>query len=154
MNNIAVELIKKHEGFRAEVYHCTAGHRTVGYGYNLDANPLKLSDTELANIAKAGVDKSLGLILLCDLLQYQIEPKLVKALSWFTKLSVERQAVLLDMAYNLGVEGLLKFHNTLMFLERRDYNKAASNMLASAWARQVKGRALTLSEIMRTGEVK
>ena len=31
----AVELVKRHEGFRAEPYFCPAGVRTVGYGHVL-----------------------------------------------------------------------------------------------------------------------
>ena len=32
--------LKRHEGFRNRVYLCSAGKETIGYGYNLKANPL------------------------------------------------------------------------------------------------------------------
>ena len=35
------------------------------------------------------------------------------------------------MAFNMGVGGLLKFHNTLNFIKNNDYVDAANGMLAS-----------------------
>ena len=55
------------------------------------------------------------------------------------------------MAFNLGVQGLLKFRNTLGMVRDGDYDGAARGMLASLWARQVKGRATRLADQMRTG---
>ncbi|MNR52556.1 hypothetical protein D3C85_1724170 [compost metagenome] len=56
------------------------------------------------------------------------------------------------MAFNLGVEGLLKFKNTLRLVEIGDYKSASVEMLNSAWARQVGNRAKRLSKQMLTGE--
>ena len=44
---LVIELLKKHEGFRDHVYRCTAGKKTIGYGYNLDANPKELTKLPL-----------------------------------------------------------------------------------------------------------
>jgi lysozyme len=59
--------------------------------------------------------------------------------------------VLLDMSFNLGIVGLLRFKNTLATIRRGDYSKAAAMMLDSLWARQVGKRAVRLAEMMRTG---
>jgi lysozyme len=56
------------------------------------------------------------------------------------------------MAFNLGTNGLLSFANTLKFIKDKDYIRAADNMLKSKWAEQVGKRALTLSEMIRTGK--
>ena len=62
-----------------------------------------------------------------------------------------RADALLNMAFNLGVDGLLGFYNTLSSVRAGDYDKAGDNMLASKWARQVKGRAVELAAQMKTG---
>ena len=63
-----------------------------------------------------------------------------------------RQAVLLDMAFNMGAEGLLKFGNTLRAAREMRWKDARDGMLASKWAGQVGRRASELAEQMMTGE--
>ena len=76
---------------------------------------------------------------------------LEKHLSWFENLDPIRQTVLLDMCFNLGIGGLLKFKDTLKAIETGDYAHASMYMLDSLWAKQVKGRAIRLSQMMLTG---
>jgi lysozyme len=57
------------------------------------------------------------------------------------------------MAFNLGVEGLKRFKDTLSSVQAGEYQEAAKCMLDSKWASQVKGRAVRLANMMRTGEV-
>jgi GH24 family phage-related lysozyme (muramidase) len=47
-----------------------------------------------------------------------------------------RQGVLIDMAYNLGFNGLLQFKNMLKKVEQGDYAGAAQSILASKAAKQ------------------
>ena len=69
-----------------------------------------------------------------------------------------RRRVLQNMAFNLGIgsaatgKGLLGFKNTLEFVRTGQYDKAADGMLASKWAKQVKGRAVRLAGEMRNGK--
>ena len=63
-----------------------------------------------------------------------------------------RAEVLIDMAFNMGVAGLLQFQATLNAVQRDKYELAASRMLASKWAQQdVPKRARAAAERMRTG---
>jgi lysozyme len=57
------------------------------------------------------------------------------------------------MGFNLGIQGLLKFTNTLSYIEQGKYELPSASMLASKWAKQVGQRARRLAEIMRTGEL-
>jgi lysozyme len=59
--------------------------------------------------------------------------------------------VLINMAFNIGVGGLLKFKNTLAHIRSGQYELAATEMLDSNWARQVHGRAKELALQMRHG---
>jgi len=79
----------------------------------------------------------------------RVRVKLRHSISFFDALSVNRQNVLIDMAYNMGITGLLKFRKMLAALERGDYEAAAKEMKNSFWAEQVKDRAKTLIEMMR-----
>ena len=63
-----------------------------------------------------------------------------------------RQRVLLDMAFNLGLGGLLGFKQTLAAIRGGEYERAASMMLQSRWATQVGERAKRLSRMMWSGE--
>lgn len=71
---------------------------------------------------------------------------------WMNKLDEARQGVLLNMAFQMGVAGLLGFVNTLDMVKRGDYAAAATGMLNSKWATQTPERARRLSTQMRTGQ--
>jgi lysozyme len=71
-------------------------------------------------------------------------------LPWIEELSEARQAVLLNMSFQLGIAGLLSFKNTLLLIRAGDYEAASKGMLQSLWASQTPIRAKRLSEQMRT----
>src|SRR5437667_58472 len=77
-----------------------------------------------------------------------VEPRVLPS---FTSLDETRQNVLMDMCFNLGTAGLLKFKAMLGAVEARDFDRAAAEMHNSAWARQVGERARTLAAMMKTG---
>lgn len=129
-------MLELHEGNKRFPYRCTAGKLTIGVGFNLD--DVGLYPEEIQFI----LDNRVRLV----------RTRLEKELPWFSRLNDVRQAVLIDMGYNLGVDGLLKFKRTLGSVERGDYELAAQQMLQSLWARQVKGRAVRLSKMMESGE--
>ena len=146
----AYALLQKHEGFRPTLYRCTAGHRTIGYGYNLDANPLQLEPSELAHYCKSGITETEGGVLLQEMIDKTIHELNVQ-LGFFTVLSDNRKAAVVDMAYNLGIDGFMKFTDTIRHLTRQEWTQAAASMLASKWADQVGNRAVELARIMAKG---
>ena len=131
-----IEQVKRHEGFRAKPYRCTAGKLTIGYGLNLEDRGLTETEAET--------------ILVNDL--SRIYDHLAQKLHWFSDMKSERRDVLVNMAFNIGVSGLLKFKKALYYMELGDYDKAADEMLDSRWAMQVPSRSKELAEQMRTGE--
>lgn len=70
---------------------------------------------------------------------------------WWTSLDDLRQDVLVNMAFNMGVEGLLGFPHMLACAHGGDYAGASEQMLDSKWARQLPKRSARLAEQMRTG---
>lgn len=81
-----------------------------------------------------------------------IEAELANRIPWITNLDPARRGVLLNMAYQMGVAGLLGFKKTLATIESGHYQIAATEMLGSKWAQQTPARAHRLSQQMRTGD--
>ncbi|MDB5441321.1 MAG: lysozyme [Caulobacteraceae bacterium] len=80
------------------------------------------------------------------------EADLDAALPWTAALTASRRDVLINMAFNLGLNGLLGFGNTLAAIRAGRFGEAADRLLRSLWARQVGDRARRLAETMRTGK--
>ena len=66
-------------------------------------------------------------------------------------LNATRRDVLVEMVYQLGAKGVLKFKRMLAALEAGDYETAADEMLDSLAARQTPQRWAELSKLMREG---
>lgn len=62
-----------------------------------------------------------------------------------------RRDVLISMAYQMGVDGLAGFKNTLAMISAGDFGSAANGMLNSLWAKQTPNRARRHADVMRTG---
>lgn len=138
MGDTLKDQLKRHERFRSKPYRCTAGKLTIGYGRNLDDNGISRQEAEY--------------MLDNDVLRIITDLKL--EIPWFYLLDEVRQEVLINMAYNLGTEGLLKWKNTLEDIRIGSFDKAADRMELSLWAGQVGNRAKELADQMRTGRYK
>lgn len=147
-------MLRLHEGLKLKAYLCTAGRKTIGIGRNLDDNPLtpaEIAHLGRANIAETGITEDEAWWLLdSDLAKTTAE--LNRALPWITTLDEVRRAVLVDMAYNIGVPKLKTFRATLPMIQAGQYAEAAKAMMLSLWATQVKTRAKRLSHMMETGQ--
>jgi lysozyme len=130
-----VEQLTRDEGVRLKPYRDSVGKLTIGIGRNLDDKGISLAEAQL--------------FLQDDIRDVQAE--LQKALPWVYQLDDARRGVLENMAYNMGVGKLLGFHDTLSFIQKGQYDNAATAMLHSLWAKQVGVRATRLAEQMRTG---
>jgi lysozyme len=135
----ATDQIKQDEGLVLNAYQDHLGFWTIGYGRLIDKRKGgKISEDEALYLLKNDVSERV------DVLSKQI-------LFW-NKLDDARKAVLLNMSFQLGIAGLLKFKNTLAFIEAGDYENAAANMLKSKWAQQTPNRAKRMAEQLRTGK--
>ena len=112
------------------------GHPTIGVGRALDVNGL--SQDEIAYLLKNDMTR--------------ISELLFEQLPWLIKFDSVRQSAVIEMAFNVGVHGLLGFHDTLSLIAAGNYDAAAEAMLASKWALQVGARARRLAEMIRSGQ--
>lgn len=130
--------VKKAEKLALALYTDSEGFLTIGYGRLLD--PKKggcISPDEAEYLLTNDLKKA---------------EKACETLPVYLELSPVRQAVLVEMCFNLGFDGLRGFQKMLAALKQQAYEEASAEMLSSKWRTQVGNRAVRLAEQMRTGE--
>ena len=133
-----VKMLKLHEGVRNHVYVCTAGYETIGVGRNISDSGLGLTDEEI------------NILLMNDI--ERVKKELSTSFSWFVDLDEVRQNAIIDMCFNLGLSRLNQFVKALDGMASKDYDKAADEFMDSRWSQQVGQRAVTVTDMIRTGE--
>lgn len=123
------------EGVRLKPYRDTVGKLTIGVGRNLD--DVGISQIEAAYLLDADIRRT------ADALDI--------SLPWWRTLDEVRQRVVLNLAFNMGVNNLMGFKNTLAAMQAGKYEDAAAGMLASKWAKQTGQRAIRLAAMMAKG---
>lgn len=131
-----VTLLRRHEGFDPHPYLDTTGNWTIGFG---------------RNISTKGITKDEATYLLMNDIA-DATRQVLENIPQAHGLSRERLSVLVMMCFNMGLFGVLGFKKMLEAIEKKDFQKAASEMLASRWCKQVGARAHYLAEIMLTGK--
>lgn len=126
------------EGFRRFVYKDSLGVETVGIGRNLRDKGIILSEARglLQNDIK------------------EIWQNFILLLPWIVNLNATRQNVLSNIAFNVGVGGLLKFKNMLEAARLGKFDLAAKELLDSQAARVSPNRYCRLSRELQTGRPK
>ena len=138
---LLVQELRRDEGVRYSPYLDSVGVKTVGVGHNLEARPLDLTYPL--------TDEQVNQILADDLVR--VFSGLDRKIGWWRNLTCARQRVLANMAFNLGVDGLLGFRRMILAIDRGHYEQAAREMLNSKWAGQVFDRAIRLAKMMADG---
>lgn len=123
-----LEDIKAEEGFSAVVYKCTEGFDTIGYGTKM---PITKEEAEL-------------------ILDHRLNQTKTQLTSYLYDLDIKQEAwdILFNMAYQLGVNGVLKFKKMIEALRYKDYKEASKQGLDSLWAKQTPNRANRLMKRM------
>tara|TARA_R100000734_G_C3302775_1_gene93322 strand:+ start:569 stop:994 length:426 start_codon:yes stop_codon:yes gene_type:complete len=131
--------IKKHEGYRVDVYKCSEGFDTGGYGHKIipgeDIPTTEEGWSELFEkdfqTACEGADRVLGD---CDI-------------------DTTAKEVVIEMVYQMGEGGVSKFKGMLSALKEGKYTDASDEMIDSLWYRQTPNRASELALTMREIDV-
>lgn len=137
--------LRRDEGVRYSPYLDTAKppRSTVGVGHNLSVSPLPagwtypLTDAQVNQLLTQDLQNTFA----------QLDAKL----AWWRTLDGVRQRVIANMAFNLGVAGLMTFKTALGAVQRGSYAIAAAAMMNSAWYRQTGQRAQRLCYAMEHG---
>ena len=127
--------LSRDEDVRTKPYKDSVGKLTIGVGRNLDDKGLSKAE--------------INILLNNDI--NDCESDLDREMPWWRQLSDNRQRVLLNMCFNLGIPRLKGFKSMLRDVQNGLYDQAAVEMIDSLWARQVGGRAVRLAKLMKNG---
>ncbi len=139
-----LNLIEEDEGYRQFAYDDATGKEvkapigklTFGYGWN---------------IQDVGIEKDFALLRLRYTIDKTID-KIKHLFPSFILLDEVRQAVLINVAFNTGLKGLLNFKKMLNFVSQKRYADAGIELLDSSAARKLVNRYSRLSRMMITGK--
>jgi lysozyme len=129
--------LRRDEGFVSHAYRDSLGFWTIGIGRLIDQKKGGgITHEEAAHLLKNDIEK--------------VDKQLQARLPWIVTLSPARRGVLQNMAFQMGIDGVMRFRDTLTMIEQREYTKASQAMLDSTWAKQTPERAKRLSTQMLT----
>ena len=121
------------EGYREHLYKCTAGKLTIGYGTNVSA----------------GLPQDDALVLLRYRLS-KIDAILSSRFPWYDDAPEVKRRALCNMAYQLGIDGLLAFKKMLAECSVGNWVAAADHALDSKWAKyDTPARALRIAQMFQ-----
>jgi lysozyme len=129
-----IERTKRHEGYSNQIYQDSVGVWTVGYGTNLKTKVFTREECERWLLEE---------LLACE--------ARLSTVPTFNRMDNLRSEVLIEMCYNLGFDGLMKFKNMWAALAEDDFAAASEHGLDSKWATQVGTRAQTLMTLLKRG---
>ena len=124
-----VDVLKEEEGFRAKAYSDTRGFLTIGYGTNISEGITREEASYLLN---------------SRLLRFGHE--LADRWAPFDDMPTRVQSALMDMSYQLGVDGVLGFHKMLGHLEHHEWAEAKAEALDSVWDKETPRRTERVAE--------
>ena len=124
-----IERIGVNEGFRSKPYQCSEGVWTIGHGLTW------LTEEESLHILTGRIS--------------QLHLKLLDDLDWYKDMPPEIQGILIEMVYQIGYSGVMKFKKMIANMIDKDWKGAATEMLDSLWAKQTPNRANRLADIVR-----
>ena len=128
----------RHEGEVLHAYEDHLGYLTIGVGRLIDKR------------RGGGITHDEAMMLLDNDIRRVID-ELESRAPWFKRLDTTRQQAIANMAFQLGVSGLLGFRKMIGALDHGDYRKAADEALNSRWARQTPNRANEIADMIRKG---
>lgn len=132
LDRVTVDL-KDGEGFRSKPYHDTVGVLTIGYGRNLESRGITMAEASM--------------MLENDVTE--VYNQLLKRLPNFKKYPYQVQRGLVNMGFQLGVDGLLNFKKTIKLLDEGNYAEAGNQAAQSLWARQTPNRAKRVIKMIK-----
>ena len=123
-----IDRIAQNEGFKSKVYKCSEGIDTFGHGLTY------ITEEESLNILTNRVsEKHLDLLERVD---------------WYKDLPPKVKGVIIEMCYQLGTSGMLKFKKMISNMKDKNWKGAAEEMKDSLWYRQTTSRCERLAEIV------
>ena len=128
--------LRRHEGTVLHAYPDHLGYWTIGVGRMIDERRGGgISEAEAEHLLANDIDR------IAARLQHE---------AGFRNSPSEVKRALVNMAFQMGIKGLLGFTNMWRALEQHDYETAATEALDSKWANQTPTRANEVADWIRS----
>ena len=137
-----IAILKRHEGVKTHAYKDSLGVLTIGCGRNISDSEkhhgLGISDDEIDYMLQNDIERTIK--------------ELSREYPWFNELEEgARKDGIINMHFNLGRFRFSRFKKALGHMEMGDHDQAALEFLDSRrWAKQVKGRAIEVTDMIKT----
>jgi len=131
--------IRLEEGEVSCAYQDSEGFWTIGVGFLIDKR-------KGGGLAPEEIDWIFNNRLRKLMLQFN------RSFPWALDLDDPRYWALMNMAYQLGIDGLSKFHEMIQAVILANWQKAHDEALDSTWAKQTPARAQRMAAQLLTGE--
>jgi lysozyme len=136
--------LRESEGWRERPYLDTKGYWTVGHGHLLPRNITRQELAEMRWTREHGES-----VLDKDLANAIHE---AGAFPWWLTMDPVRQAVIVELLFNLGRSKFKGFVKMIAAIQNRQYQKAARELLDSQWRKDVgPKRSGRLAKMLETG---
>ncbi|EDP57962.1 glycoside hydrolase family protein [Vibrio sp. AND4] len=145
LNKISLNVLKFEEGFSEDPYYCSEGYPTIGIGQKI--GPKGASLHQYCFQCPISVAEHW-----CSV-EIEHLSKTLSRYDWYTGCGPNRQAMLISMAYQMGVNGLLGFKKMLDALNNKDWNTAYMEGLDSLWAKQTPARANRQMTVIKSDQL-
>lgn len=142
-----IPILTFEEGYRVSPYRDTEGFPTVACGIKIGPKGADMSNyvfTVPRNVGDVWLQSFVDSVMN----QCRNTPSIYAALQ---ACNPARADILYSMCFQMGVNGLAGFKNTLVMISNSNFDGAANGMLHSLWAKQTPNRAQRHAEVMRTG---
>jgi lysozyme len=133
-----IELLTRHEGYRAFTYRDTAARLTIGIGFNLDAPGAAERcaaagvDYDAVCFAGHAVTQAQALALLDERIQSAQDVATI-TVAGFMDMPENVQLVIIDMIFDQGSHPFGELHELIAAFEAHDWRQAVSEMRALPW---------------------
>lgn len=146
MNYTQTELdLIRDEGVRLRVYPCSAGHLTIGVGHKLTPREIQ------SGLAEISLEQA-GYLLHMDIGIAMNGCASIFGRDRFDAMLEARQRALVNMCFQMGMDGLLKFRKMVDAIMRDDWATAHKEALDSKWAQaDSPARAMRVAYVLLRG---
>ena len=137
-----IDTLKRQEGVKHFAYRDSLGILTIGCGRNISSSPINkgigISDDEIDFMLQNDIERTIK--------------ELSREYPWFNDMEEgARRDAIINMHFNLGRARFAGFKKAIGHMEMGDHDQAALEFLDSRWAKQVKGRAIEVTDMIKTG---
>jgi lysozyme len=145
------KMIASDEGKSLKVYPCSEGFKTVGIGHNLDSDSaLDILNRHL-DIGDRITEAECSALFRRDIANVYAGIK--RNMPYFDDLEDKYKPVLINMIFQMGINGVLKFVHTLACMIKDDVEGAINGIRASKYHKQTTDRAERMVKLIKGEKV-